>query len=82
MTATEWPEGVTDRYRTVGGATVDITITQDGNPHWSCTACPGTSVGKYTGPWGTPFSLVRIHEQAQEHAETCRAMPKPEGTGQ
>ncbi|MGW4703248.1 hypothetical protein [Streptomyces sp. NPDC004285] len=73
---TTWPEGVIARYLTVGGATVDIT--SNGRPHWFCTACPGTSCGAYTGPFGTPFTLDQIHEQAQAHAEKCRAMPKPE----
>ena len=74
MTAT-WPEGVIARYLTVAEATVDITC--NGNPHWSCTACPGTSRGAYTGPFGYPFTIDEIHEQAQAHAEKCRAMPKP-----
>ncbi|BBC35260.1 hypothetical protein SGFS_065540 [Streptomyces graminofaciens] len=70
-----WPEGVEARYLTVGGATVDIT--DDRAPHWRCTACTGTSVGEYTGPFGTPFTLDAIHEQAQGHAEKCRALPRP-----
>lgn len=74
--AEPWPEGVIARYVTVGGATVDIT--SDGRrPHWHCTACPGTSRGAYTGPFGDPFTLSQIHKQAQEHAEKCRAMPRP-----
>jgi hypothetical protein len=68
-----WPEGTIARYLTVAGATVDI----DDRPHWHCTACPKTSVGEYTGPFGTPFPLDAIHEQAQAHAEKCRAMPRP-----
>ncbi|MFE2486013.1 hypothetical protein ACFXGR_22485 [Streptomyces mirabilis] len=71
--AEPWPEGVIARYVTVGGAPVNITS----DPHWRCTACPGTSVGKYTNPWGIPFALDEIHEQAQEHAEKCRALPRP-----
>ncbi|WP_030764807.1 hypothetical protein [Streptomyces sp. NRRL F-2664] len=73
--APAWPEGVTHRYLTVGGSTVDVL---GGHPsHWACRACPGTSKGKYTGPFGDPFSAATIHEQAQAHAETCRAMPRP-----
>ncbi|MFF7023024.1 hypothetical protein ACFY97_18725 [Streptomyces klenkii] len=72
-----WPEGIVARYLTVAGATVDIT---GGWPkHWRCTACPKTSVGQYTNPFGTPFSDDKIHEQAQQHAESCRALPRPEG---
>jgi hypothetical protein len=78
--AESWPEGVAGRYVTVAGATVDITNKTGSRPYWRCTACPGTSIGAYTGPWGDPFTLHDIHEQAQEHAERCRAMPKPEVT--
>jgi hypothetical protein len=73
-----WPEGVVARYVTVAGGTIDITDGAGRRPHWHCTACPATSHGAYTGPWGDPFTRGDIHEQAQEHAETCRAMPKPE----
>ncbi|MFI1165614.1 hypothetical protein ACH4UM_18865 [Streptomyces sp. NPDC020801] len=69
-----WPDAVIARYLTVAGATVDIT--RDRNPQWRCAACPGTSVGAYTGPFGTPFTLNAIHEQAQAHAEKCRALPR------
>lgn len=77
--AEPWPEGVIARYLTVGGATVDIKERQEGwrSPHWFCTACPGTSLGAYTGPFGDPFTLADIHKQAQAHAETCRALPRP-----
>ncbi|MER7517808.1 hypothetical protein [Streptomyces sp. NPDC126499] len=70
-----WPEGVIGRYVTVGGATVDIT--SGATPHWHCTACPGTSRGAYTGPFGNPFTLAEIHEQAQAHAEKCRSLARP-----
>lgn len=70
-----WEPGIIVRYLTVGGATVNITDNR--TPHWHCTACPSTSVGAYTGPFGTPFTLDAIHKQAQAHAETCRAMPRP-----
>ncbi|RDV48189.1 MULTISPECIES: hypothetical protein [unclassified Streptomyces] len=73
MTTPAWPENVIARYLTVGGATVDLT----NDPHWHCLACPGTSRGQYTGPFGDPFTLTEIHKQAQSHAETCRALPKP-----
>lgn len=73
--ADPWPEGVVARYLTVGGATVDIRGSYP--KYWRCTACPATSVGQYTNPWGTPFSDTEIHKQAQGHAEKCRAMPRP-----
>lgn len=66
-----WPEDVTGRYITVGGATADVFDT-----NWTCRGCPGTSYGKYTNPWGMPLTNAEAHQQAQEHAETCRAMPR------
>ena len=77
--STDWPEGVIARYLTVGGATVDIETQQEGwrSDHWFCRGCSATSRGAYTGPFGDPFTLSDIREQAQSHAETCRAMPKP-----
>lgn len=71
---TPWPEGAIARYLTVGGATVDATDTI-----WTCAGCDDTSRGKYTNPWGTPHPADEIKRQAQSHAETCRAMPKPGG---
>ncbi|MFF2475108.1 hypothetical protein [Streptomyces sp. NPDC058066] len=73
-TEVPWLQGVVARYLTVGGATVDI---RGEGSYWACAACPGTSVGAYTGPFGRPFTRQQIHEQAQAHAEKCRAMPKP-----
>ncbi|WP_328903264.1 hypothetical protein OHR86_28085 [Streptomyces sp. NBC_00441] len=69
-TTTAWPEGVTARYLTVGGATVDITGGGD-STGYRCTGCPYRS-----GPYWTE---QLAHEQAQSHAEKCRAMPKPSG---
>ncbi|MFL1904786.1 hypothetical protein ACJWDR_37635 [Streptomyces tauricus] len=76
-----WPEGVIARFLTVGGATVDIEEQRAGwkSPHWFCHGCTDTSRGAYTGPFGDPFTLGDIREQAQSHAETCRAMPRPAG---
>lgn len=69
---TEWPEGVTARYLTVGGATVDLTDrTNNSSAH--CTAA-GCNWGK-----GMSWSHQTTRDCAQEHAETCRAMPKPDG---
>ncbi|NUT24322.1 MAG: hypothetical protein HOV77_34650 [Hamadaea sp.] len=77
--AESWPEGVIARYVTVGGATVDIEEIREGwkSPHWRCHGCAGTSRGAYTGPFGDPFTLSEIREQAQAHAEKCRALPRP-----
>ncbi|MCA1224300.1 hypothetical protein [Streptomyces sp. 8L] len=63
-----WPDGVTARYLTTAGATVDITGGGD-STGYHCTACPYSS-----GPYWTE----RIaHEHAQKHADTCRALPRP-----
>ncbi|MFJ9633763.1 hypothetical protein ACIRU8_39325 [Streptomyces sp. NPDC101175] len=77
--AEPWPEGVIARYLTIGGTTVDIEQQREGwrSNHWFCRGCPATSHGAYTGPFGNPFSPFQIHDQAQEHAEKCRAMPRP-----
>ncbi|MEV5242958.1 hypothetical protein AB0K89_28175 [Streptomyces cinnamoneus] len=72
-----WPEGVFARYQNVAGAHIDLFQHVSGNPHWRCTACPETSVGAYTNPFGHPFSTKEIYRQAQDHAATCRALPKP-----
>lgn len=86
-----WPEGVIARYLTVGGATVDITYTSGtGNITATCTGerCPG---GKRVDTEGltrdTPEQeAARVEEwlptalrYAQDHAETCRALPRPDG---
>lgn len=74
-TPAAWPEDVIARYGTALGSTVDI---RGAYPHyWSCEACPASSVGVYTNPWGIPFRLKELHEQAQAHAEKCLALPKP-----
>ncbi|MEI5032434.1 hypothetical protein RB201_04335 [Streptomyces sp. S1A(2023)] len=74
-----WPESTIARYLTVGGATVDIEQQREGwrSDHWFCRGCPATSQGAYTGPFGDPFTHSAIRAQAQSHAETCRALPKP-----
>lgn len=64
-----WPVGVIGRYLTIVGATVDVKRAADGEGATSkCTGC-----GEYEFP-NTP-SYIR--EQAQAHAERCRALPVP-----
>lgn len=72
-TTTAWPEGVIARYLTVGGATIDVIDKGDGHyPAWryemACRGCPDELSDSHE-------SLIR--RRAQEHAETCRAMPCP-----
>lgn len=85
-TESPWPEGIIARYLTVGGATVELT---DGPKliTGTCTGCPEEA-------WPTPFhydpSMTGYRMEgwvrqgaaswAQAHAETCRALPKPEVT--
>jgi TPP-dependent indolepyruvate ferredoxin oxidoreductase alpha subunit len=72
-----WPEGVIARYLTVGGvadpnATVDITDKGE-DTYWRYdTACAGC-------PHADMFTdLDDARDDAQAHAERCRALPRPE----
>jgi TPP-dependent indolepyruvate ferredoxin oxidoreductase alpha subunit len=69
--AEAWPEGVTARYLTVAGATVDVTD-QGTNTTWrydtTCTGCPHEDTFRIEDS---------AHRSAQTHAERCRALPKP-----
>lgn len=74
-----WPQDVTARYLTVGGATVDVTnnVTDDhGWPDADCTGCPQTfrENSRYLSG-----GLDTVHKWANEHATTCRALPRPGG---
>lgn len=65
---TAWPEGVTARYLTIGGATVDL---RPGQAVTGARAiCGGCNESTTRGT-----NLTR--EWAQAHAEKCRALPKP-----
>ena len=72
-----WPEGVDVRYLTVGGATVDLRFTTHDNhlgepvkgARAECLGCL-THYG--------PDLADTTRRQAQAHAETCRALPRPE----
>ncbi|MFD7065916.1 hypothetical protein ACFV97_01615 [Streptomyces sp. NPDC059913] len=88
QTAT-WPENVIARYRTVGGATVDIThdtlYLYDTEPNVSTAQCGGCEAysNEEWGPHayrhdnGSSGADSDARQWAQAHAETCRAMPKP-----
>lgn len=70
--ATAWPENVIARYLTLANATVDLIRTNDSSPDYidrgHCTGC-GHSISWMREEYG--------REQAQSHAETCRALPRP-----
>lgn len=76
---TAWPEGVIARYPTVGGAFVDIRhdtlYVDDVEPNVTFARCGGCGVhysvlwAEDEGPW----------TWAQSHAESCRAVPRPDG---
>jgi hypothetical protein len=68
--AQPWPEGVTHRYANLVGATIDIT----GSGPRTFARCTGCIFGRSA----TPSSEQYAHEDAQAHAETCRALPRPE----
>ncbi|MFF8716182.1 hypothetical protein ACF07T_32825 [Streptomyces sp. NPDC015184] len=62
-----WPKGITHRYLTQAGATVDIAGSGN-STSYRCNGCPFGSTG-----WAERVA----HEHAQGHAETCRALPRP-----
>jgi hypothetical protein len=78
-----WPAGVIARYPNQSGATVDITD-QPAAVGVICRGCPA-----HTQDWplrGNPAghhgytrrdALEAAQKQAQGHAETCRALPRP-----
>lgn len=69
MPETAWPEGVIARYLTVGGATVDLRAVDDFYDHrYDCLGC---------GDMWAFRGESRVRSNAQAHAETCRAMPRP-----
>lgn len=93
QTASAWPEGVIARYLTVGGATVDILDNVDsfrsGATHrvsarCSGATCPWNELGCsfYAGHHLDSETFEEdwfrsLQRRCQQHAEKCRAMPKP-----
>lgn len=65
--ADAWPDGVTHRYANQVGATVDISETSGGYTQSTCTGCP----------YGWTGERHDVHDRAQQHTETCRALPRP-----
>ncbi|WP_326768836.1 hypothetical protein OG978_33710 [Streptomyces sp. NBC_01591] len=86
---TTWPEAVIARYLTVGGATVDLThdtlYLSDTEPNVSVARCGGCAAfrnvewGARTDRYsnGSNWADSDARTWAQEHAEKCRALPKP-----
>lgn len=70
--AQPWPSGTIARYLTIVDAIVDITGTSK-QAHFRCTGC---NYGH--GMNARPEDIC--HQRAQAHAETCRALPRPEAT--
>lgn len=62
-----WPAGVHTRFRTIGGALVDVRGS-DSRASYLCLGCD-ESVGDYADR--------RTKQLANEHATTCRALPRP-----
>ena len=94
MSTTTWPEGVIARYATLAAAvdpaaTVDvIDYSEHGYLRLCCAGCERTDRVPTDGAWSdTPEEtaeriatvLPAARSLAQEHAETCRALPKPDG---
>jgi hypothetical protein len=69
-----WPEGVTMRVANDFGATVDLKVCkQYGNGDFRYGACTGCDYEV------RPVSTRTAREDAQAHAEKCRALPRPSG---
>ncbi|MFD7615789.1 hypothetical protein [Streptomyces sp. NPDC059802] len=85
---TTWPEGVIARYLTVGGAIVDVTYAPADDLRAACQGerCPWRD-GEVTEvsyndsaediDRKIDAALPPLQQNAQQHAETCRALPKP-----
>ncbi|WP_242892533.1 hypothetical protein [Actinomadura litoris] len=76
-----WPEGVIGRYTTVGGSTVDLMHTRKG----IAAVCCGCPDAEFEGEFDSTYSKGRAvrratraaQDWAQEHAASCRAVPRP-----
>lgn len=79
MAADSWPEGIVARYLSVGGATVDISFAESSTLKGACEAdCLGCGASDWIGIWNQPSNNEdECRTWAQQHAEKCRAMPKP-----
>lgn len=66
-----WPQGVIARYATVGGATVDLFQDGTSRGYIDSTTCLGCD---WREGW-TKLEFAR--QEAQAHAEKCRALPRP-----
>jgi hypothetical protein len=87
-TTTAWPEGVTARYLTTGGAHVHIRPTDNPDIVYTatCTGCtekqPFTSDDARNGT-RLDYVIRRVVDDArawaQGHAASCRAEPNPNG---
>lgn len=87
-----WPDAVIARYRTVGGALVDVShdmsLIQDTEPNLSIARCGGENCdASHHQPWadfayradnGSKGADREVGKWAQAHAETCRALPRPQ----
>ncbi|CAM5392772.1 hypothetical protein STENM36S_06352 [Streptomyces tendae] len=65
---TDWPDGVVARYRTVGGATVDLTDDAE-CVRLLCSGCGFGNRHAYYPP--------AAHRLAERHAGKCRQVPRP-----
>jgi hypothetical protein len=66
--ATPWPSKVTHRFLTVVGATVDLRPYDADGSIGTCTGCDKEV-------WRGTTAYTK--EEAQKHAERCRALPRP-----
>lgn len=88
-----WPDGVIARYLTVAGATVDISYASHSGV--IVATCTGERCGwqERTDTYGMSYDppekeearvdrwLPENQQEAQAHAEKCRALRRPQATG-
>ncbi|KOT94502.1 hypothetical protein ADK70_12555 [Streptomyces rimosus subsp. pseudoverticillatus] len=70
--AAVWHKSIIARYLTVAGATVDLKVDRPGSSYVDSIDCTGCG---FHLPW---MDVKFARQQAQEHAETCRALPRPQ----
>ncbi|MFI2225233.1 hypothetical protein [Streptomyces fradiae] len=76
-TTATWPQGVIARYLTkaaeiTGDPTITVDVTE--TEYDVRAECRGCGEDRTNIP---PYASVTVTPWAQEHAETCRALPRP-----
>ncbi|MFI0914333.1 hypothetical protein [Streptomyces abikoensis] len=75
-----WPEGVIARHLTkaaeiTGDPTITVDVTETGDKvRAACRGCGADHLNSIA------YSRMTVEPWAQDHAESCRALPRPEGS--